>query len=129
MTTPKQDVINYFHTEFQSTEPLIPELEDQFLLKAIADFELNLYEIRYDSTSNVFEENLPSSEKSLLGKLMYKHYLSRERDRILKLNNIVGKDISLTSMGSAKSSILKAYESVEIEIEKIINRLKTNSYS
>lgn len=129
MTTPKVDVINYFHTEFQSTTPLIAELENQFLLKAIGDYELNLEPLNYDITSEVFSEKLSTPKQSLLGKLMYKHYLTRERDRILKLNNIVGKDISLTSMGLSKSSIIKACESVEYEIEKIISRLKTNSYN
>ena len=129
MTTSKSSVLNYFHTEFQSTTVLNPELEDQFMLKAIGDFELNLEPIKYDNTNEVFGVILSNSEQSLLGKLMYKHYLTRERDRILKLNNIVGKDISLTSMGQAKSSILKACESVDYEIEKIISRLKTNSYN
>lgn len=129
MTTPKDDVLKYFHTEFQSPRPMITGLEDQFLLKAIGDFELNLDSLEYNLADSEFNRVLTISEQSLLGKLMYKHYLSRERDRILKLNNIVGKDISLTSVGQAKSTILKAYESVELEIEKIFNRLKTNSFN
>jgi len=128
MPTPKSDVINYFHTEFQSPTPLMPDLENQFFLKAIGDYELSLEALNYDSANEIFGDELSIPKQSLIGKLMYKHYLTRERDRILKLNNIVGKDISLTSMGSSKSSILKACESVEYEIEKTISRLKTNSY-
>lgn len=129
MATSKSDVLRYFHTEFQSPTPLNEGLENQFLLKAIGDFELDLYPIEYDEDENIFDINLSTSEKSLLGKLMYKHYLSREMDRILKLNNIAGKDISLTSVGQSKSTILKATQDLKTEIDKTINKLKTSSFS
>lgn len=129
MTTPKSSVLNYFHTEFQSSIELDAGLENQFLLKAIGDFELDLYPIKYDSEANEFDYDLSIIEQSLLGKLMYKHYLSRERDRILKLNNIVGKDISLTSVGQSKSTIIKASENLKIEIDEILHKLKTSSFN
>lgn len=128
MTTPISDVLNYFYTEFQSTIELPEGLVKQFLLKAIGEFELNLYPINYDLENEVFQYDLNATEMSLLGKIMYKHYLSRERDRILKLNNIVGKDISLTSMGASKSEVRQAYEDVVEEIERTFSRLKKSSF-
>lgn len=129
MATSKEDILKFFHTEFQSNAVLNEGLENQFFLKAIGDFELDLYPLLYNSTSSEFETSLSISEQSLLGKLMYKHYLSREKDRILKLNNIVGKDISLTSVGHSKSAIVKETENLSIEIEKQMSKLKTSTYN
>lgn len=129
MTTPISKVINSFHTEFQSSV-LIPEsLEKEFLNKAVGDFELNLYPINYDESTDSFDYTLSNTEVTLLGKLMYKHYLSREKDRILKLNNIVGKDISLTSMAASKSEIRLAYEGLTEEIAETFHKLMDSSYS
>mgnify|MGYP001267560632 CR=1 FL=1 len=127
MTT-RKDVINFFHTEFQSKKELPDGLENQFFLKAIAEFELELYPLKYDSANESFDSNLDLMEQSLLGKIMYKHYLSREKDRILKLSNIVGKDISLTATGLSKSYIIQAHEDVVSEIHILINKLKESSY-
>lgn len=129
MTTPAQSVLDYFYTEFQSTKVLDEGLVKQFLLKSVGEFELNLSPLSYDGGTDTFDSVLSSIEMILLGKLMYKHYLSREKDRVLKLNNIVGKDISLTAMGSSKSEMRQAYEEVDYEIERMISRLKTNSYN
>lgn len=129
MTTPKQSVLNYFHTEFQSTKVLNDGLVDQILLKAVAEFELNLSPIDYNIEKSAFDKELSSIEMMLLGKLMYKHYLSRERDRVLKLSNIVGKDISLTATGASKSEMRQAYEDIEYEVERMLSRLKNNSYN
>jgi hypothetical protein len=128
MATTKQDILNFFHTEFQQKTALNEGLENQFLLKAVADFELLLFSPSYNTTTNDFSELLSLPEQMFLGKLMYKHYLSREKDRILKLNNIVGKDISFTSVGQSKSTILKACENLDAEIERSFSRLTSSSF-
>lgn len=129
MTTPKNYVFNSFYKEFQDTKILPDGLADQFLLEAIGDFETNLYPINYNHSKEIFEEELSLAEISLLGKIMYKQYLSRERDRILKLNNVIGKDISLTSMAASKSEVRQAYNDVTLEIERRFNELKPSSYN
>ncbi|WP_079709857.1 hypothetical protein [Paraliobacillus ryukyuensis] len=127
MTT-RDNVISNFHTEFQSPTVLPDGIEDQFLIKAVGDFQLDLYPISYSTSTKDFEESISISEEILLGKLMYKHYLSRELDRVLKLNNIVGKDISLTSMAGSKSSIQKRYTELVGEIDEVIYKLKDNTF-
>lgn len=129
MTTPKEQIYNSFYKEFQDTKELPEGLVNQFLLEAIGDFETNLYPINYNSDEGLFEEELSLAEISLLGKIMYKQYLSRERDRVLKLNNVIGKDISLTSMGASKSEMRQAYDDVKSEIKQRFNELKPSSYS
>ncbi len=49
---------------------------------------------------------------------MYKDYLGRYRDRALKLNNIVGRDIQLTGLSNTKAQVNRSYEDLVDEIEK-----------
>jgi hypothetical protein len=128
MTTPKQDVLTNFHTEFMSSSPLDPSLENQFLLKAIGDYELDLESLEYDKDAEVFQVDLKQFEVNALSMLMYKHYLKRELDRVLKLNNIVGKDIQLTSMGQTKQVVQKTYDEWVDEVGQYLNKIKDNSF-
>lgn len=128
MAVPYSDVLNVFHACFQSPTVLSDTLEKQFFIAALADFELDLYIINYDDVNESIEDDLSRSEVNLLGKLMYKEYLSREKDRILKLNNIVGRDIKLTSMGDSKRTIIEACKIISDETEEMINKLKGSSF-
>lgn len=132
MTTPYEKIQNVFHSSFQSKTEIVPELERQFFINAIGDFSLDLYELDYtiDTENNEIEivQDLTQSEVNLLGKLMYKYYLHRERDRIMKLNNIVGRDIRLTGMSDTKQVINKMYDNLVNEIAVIMTKLKDNTY-
>lgn len=131
-TTPYSKIQNVFYSTFQSKTEIPIELEEQFFLNAVGDFELNLHEINCSGsvTNGDCEilEILPQSKINLLGKLMYKYQLQRERDRIIKLNNIVGRDISLTGMSDTKQVLNKMYDNLLYEIETIIHKLKENTY-
>lgn len=128
MSTPRSKITDVFHTKFQSTYIMPYELESQFLINAISEFELDLYKLEYDESLEMFEDDLSRPEINLLGMLMYKSYLGRERDRILKLNNIVGKDIKLTSMADSKRTMGDAVRELDDEIDDIKNKLKNNSF-
>lgn len=128
MATPYEKIQRVFHASFQSKTEIPFDLEIQFLINAIGDFSLDLYEIEYNDESKEIVEDLSQAEINLLGKLMYKYYLSRERDRMVKLSNIVGKDIQLTGMGDSKRVINLMYENVSNEIASMIHKLKTNTY-
>jgi hypothetical protein len=128
MPTPQTDILDNFHSQFQTSVAFPVGLEDQFFLNALGDFELDLYAVAYNTTSLEIEEDLNRSEINLLGKLMYKWYLQREKDRILKLNNIIGRDIKMTAMGESKQTINKAYEKTLEEINDMTNKIKNNSF-
>lgn len=128
MATPYGKVQNVFHSSFQSQVEILPELEQQFFVNAIGDFSLDLYNLDYDLDSYEIEQDLSQAEINLLGKLMYKYYLQRERDRIMKLNNIVGRDIKLTGMSDTKQAINKMYNGLLNEIDTMIHKLKDNTY-
>lgn len=132
MTTPYTKIQNVFHASFQSKHEIIPELEEQFFINAVGDFCLDLYEIHYnidvENNEIIIQEVLSQAEINLLGKLMYKYYFQRERDRIMKLNNIVGRDIRLTGMSDTKQVINKMYSDLIYEIDIMMSKLKDNTY-
>ncbi|MCM3274511.1 hypothetical protein, partial [Paenibacillus elgii] len=95
-------ILNVFHSKIQSTIPIPEDLEKQFFESALGEFSLDLYELTYDQTNGLINEDLGRAEISLLGVLMHKAYQEREVDRFIKLNNLVGRDLSLTGTGDTK---------------------------
>jgi hypothetical protein len=128
VTTPYEKVQNSFYAKFQSTDIIDRGLEDEFFKAALSDFELELYSLEWNENEKVFEGNLKIPEINLLGRSMYCAYLEREIDRIIKLTNIIGKDISLTGMGDAKRFSILRLQVEEGKIASIKSMLKTNSF-
>lgn len=131
-TTPYERIQNVFYTCFQSKTEMPIELEEQLFYNALGDFELNLRELKYsgsvvDGDCEILED-LSQAEVNLLGKLMYKYQLLRERDRVIKLNNIIGRDIRLTGMGDSKRVMNQVYDNYLHEIDTIMHKLKDNTY-
>lgn len=113
---------------FQSNEILPDGLEQQFFINAVGEYETELTELGYDDKSNTFKEPLTSPQIQILGMLMYKGYLGRYRDRALKLNNVVGRDIQLTGLANTKAQVNRAYEDLIDDIEKKLSKLKMNNF-
>ncbi|MGV2885480.1 hypothetical protein [Paenibacillus taichungensis] len=127
MTT-YQDILNSFYSRLQSTKLLPEGLVKEFFNQALGDFEVDLYPLEWNSETQEFPKEIDRSIINLLGRLMYSSYLSREADRIVKLTNIVGKDISLTGMGDSKRfSMMKLLEE-ESRINELKSKLKPSSY-
>src|ERR1051325_10653698 len=101
MTT-YQDILNSFYSRLQSTKLLPEGLVKEFFNQALGDFEVDLYPLEWNNETQEFPKEIDRSIINLLGRLMYSSYLSREADRIVKLTNIVGKDISLTDRKSTR---------------------------
>lgn len=141
MATPYEAFQNSFHSRMTSKYVIFPELEEQYFLNALGDFELQLYALTFTKTEveqeepfeepvyvSQIEENLSRSEIGLLGALMYKHYLSHKIDEVLQLQNIVGKDIALTGIGQSKQEYNRKYEVLQKEVKELFNGLKENTY-
>jgi hypothetical protein len=128
MATPQIEILDNFHSQFQSKTVLDPTLEEQFFVMALGEFELDLYELNYNDVDQEISEDLSRYEVNLLGQLMYKAYKKREKDRIMKLNNIVGRDIEMTGMGQSKQTAIKEYELILDEITDTINKIKNSSF-
>lgn len=126
--TPYEKIINVFHSLFQSNEVLPEGLEKQFLINAISDYETDLTDLGFHEETNTFDVKLSRAQTQLLGMLMYRGYLSRYRDRALKLNNVIGRDIQLTGLANTKAQVNRAYESLCDDIDQKISKLKTNNF-
>lgn len=124
MPTPNEKMINVFYSKFQSKVELPDGLVDQFLFTSIGEFSNELYPLTLSDDETYVQEELSLAEIGLLGSLMYKQYLHRERDKTLKLNNIVGKDIKLTAMGNSKYAMNTAYKELLEEIAVKVDKLK-----
>lgn len=124
MPTPYGKIQDVFHSKLKSKVEIIPELELQYFYNALGSFELDLYSLNYDESNQVMIEDLNRSEILLLGTLMYREYLSQERDRALKLNNILGRDIKLTGSGDSKSNYNKAVVELDAQISTMVSKLK-----
>ena len=128
MSTPVSKIYSVFYSQFQTSIELPEGIEEQFLLNALGDFEIELYSLSYNDDLGIVENSLTRSEINIIGKIMYKYYLKRERDKVLKINNIVGKDVRMTGLGETKREMNKAYDQLNIEIEAMLNKLKRNTY-
>ncbi|AQS44098.1 hypothetical protein LSG23_08870 [Bacillus velezensis] len=126
--TPYEKIINVFHSMFQSNEILPDGLEQQFFINAVGEYETELTELGYDEKSNTFKYPLTSSQIQVLGMLMYKGFSFRYRDRALKLNNVVGRDVQLTGLSNTKAQVNRSYEDLVDEIEKKMSKLKVNNF-
>nr|WP_276532214.1 hypothetical protein [Bacillus licheniformis] len=109
---------------FQSTEELPESLERQFLLNAISEYELELTPLNFDKITLDFKSPLTYPQIQILGMLMYKNYLGRYLDRVLKLNNVIGRDIQLTGLANTKAQVNRAYEGLCEEIGIKMSKMK-----
>ena len=81
----------------------LPEtLEKQFFINALAKYELDIAPLDYDFSLNEFPVKLASYTVTTLGLMMYIESLTRELSRVMKLNAISGRDVSLTGMDATK---------------------------
>ncbi|WP_215085391.1 hypothetical protein [Exiguobacterium sp. s78] len=122
-----QNVVEVFHSQFDTRSPIDLALREQYFNNALARFETNLYSLSISDTGEFLDE-ISKQEIYILGRLMYLEYLGKERDRINKISNVIGKDISLTSMGDTKRVVQQQYESVKADVEELMVRLLPTSF-
>lgn len=60
---------------------------------------------------------------------MYVNYLTQELSRVMKLNGIIGKDISLTGVDATKRVTLEELQSEKIYVEKLLNKQKQHAFN
>ena len=59
---------------------------------------------------------------------MYVNYLTQELSRVMKLNGIIGKDISLTGMDARKRVTIQELESEKLYAEKLLHKQKQHCF-
>ena len=129
MNTSYIDVLNVFHSLLKSKFEIDEDLEYQWFLNALADYELEISDLNYLDNQKVFSNILSRHVIKTLGLIMYVNYLTQELSRVMKLNGIIGKDISLTGMDATKRVTLEELQSEKIYAEKLLHKQKQHSFN
>ena len=129
MSTSYLDILNVFHSLLKSKFEIDEGLEYQWFLNALADYELELSELNYLESQRVFADSLPRYIVKTLGLIMYVNYLTQELSRVMKLNGIIGKDISLTGMDATKRVTIEELQSEKIYAEKLLHKQKQHAFN
>ncbi len=129
MNTSYLDVLNVFHSLLKSKFEIDMDLEYQWFLNALADYELEIGFLEFSEGSRSFSYALPRYIIKTLGLIMYVNYLTQELSRVMKLNGIIGKDISLTGMDATKRVTLEELQSEKLLAEKLLHKQKQHAFN
>ena len=122
MRTSYQEVVNVFHSLLKSKFEILEDLEYQWFLNALSDYELEIGSLNFVPSEKCFASAIPNYVMKTLGLIMYVNYLTQELSRVTKLNGIIGKDISLTGMDATKRVTIQELESEKIQAEKLLHK-------
>ena len=128
MSTSYLDVLKVFHSLLKSQFEINEDLEYQWFLNALADYELEISSLDYLDNQKIFANPLSRQIIRTLGLFMYVNYLTQELSRVMKLNGIIGKDISLTGMDATKRVTIQELESEKLYAEKLLHKQKQHCF-
>lgn len=128
MSTSYIDVLKVFHSLLKSKFEINENLEYQWFLNALADYELEISSLDYLDNQKIFANTLSRQIIRTLGLFMYVNYLTQELSRVMKLNGIIGKDISLTGMDATKRVTIQELESEKLYAEKLLHKQKQHCF-
>lgn len=128
MATPYIKFKSKFESQFMSRTVIVDGLVREYFDTALAEYGLELSDLTYDEINDQVEENLKSSEVLLIGKLMYKAYLNQQLDKYMKMQSMVGENLSVTGLGDTKKTMESRYRLIIEEISRLFNKLKDSSY-
>ncbi len=129
MAFTSKDVIKSFESTFQDKFVIPIELEMQWFKDALALYELEISELGYNAETDEFATDVKSYQITTLGLMMKRSYCARELSRIIKIQNIVGKDVSLTGTGDQKRVSKEELEFEQNRIDDLLNKQKTSWYA
>ena len=130
MATTFFDIQTWFHTMPQTKFEFPDDLEAEWLLIAVSDYELNMgCELGYDPITRSFPGTLNSAIRNTLAQLMYREYLKRELDKAVHMNGIYGKDVTLTGLDTNKRVMKQEYDTQNALIETLYYRQKNPAYN
>lgn len=129
MNTSYQEVLSVFHSLFKSRFEINEDLQYQWFLNALSGYELEIGALDYQEQSGIFSSRLPLSVVRTLGLMMYENYLTQELSRVMKLNGIIGKDISLTGLDATKRVTLQELENERNHVQELLHKQKQNCFN
>lgn len=127
--TTLEDVLHSFHSLPMSKYVLNRDLQKQWFIDSLGEFELEVEELSYDDVLETFPCKLPQYKIKTIALIMYTNYLTRELSRAEKLNGISGKDIQLTGADGSKRVTLADLELEQTRAEKMLHKQKQHSFN
>lgn len=126
--TTREDIIQSFHSHPMSKTVIPDGLENEWFSSALAEYELDIASLDYDTETNKFATKLNHSVVFTLGLMMYAEYLTRELSKAEKLQGFYGKDIHLTGNDSSKQITYKDLVLEQERIQSLLHKQKTHAY-
>lgn len=118
-----------FHSMPLTKYVIAPELEQEWLKTAVADYELDLgCDLQYDASSLTFSSKLSGQTVRILALMMYVSYLQRELSRVMALNGIYGKDIQITGADATKRITKQELEHENGRVQALLHKLKVHAF-
>lgn len=124
----KQDVITAFYTTFRDPATLANGLIDAWFELALGQYELEIEPTDYDAREARFPEKTTRPVINTLAYMMKVYYCEREVSRVIKVNNIITKDITLNGNGDTKRFALEELNVAKARVDDSINKIKTSWY-
>lgn len=140
MTT-YENVVDAFESIIKNKYVLADGLVEQWFNNAVGEFELNIGSLGYDSVLKGFSYddgnneffnkngNLASHVVLTLATIMKSYYMQQERSRVDKLNNIIGKDISLNGTGDTKKYTAEEADIIDWKVADFFQKQKPPAYN
>lgn len=130
MNTTFADIQTRFHSMPMSKYIISESLEKEWLKTAVADFELELScELGYDEETCSFTSKLSGAVVRTLGLMMYTSYLQRENSRVMALNGIYGKDITITGADGTKKYTKQELDSELARVQELLHKQKQHCFA
>lgn len=124
-----EEIQTSFHAMPLTKYQLAPELEQEWLKTAVADYELEIScDLGYNEVELSFSDRLDRPVVRTLALMMYVSYLQRELSRVMALNGIYGKDISITGTDATKRVTKQELEFEHSRVQGMLHKLKNHCY-
>ena len=115
------DALASFESTFRERYSLPDGLTKQWFLDSLTQYEMEIAPTGYNPVLDEFPPTFKREGIVTIGLLMKLRYCERELSRVNKLNNIIGKDVSLNGTGETKRM---TKEELLYEQERVADFLK-----
>lgn len=129
MATTAQEIFNYFESSFQDKSIIPTNLEELWLKKAIAQYNIELGNLEFDETTLEFSTDIDAYIASTLAQYMKVYYMEREVSKVNKRVSIVSKDISIDGNNGSKTAAKNELDYNDIKMQVMTTNQKTPAYN
>lgn len=127
--TTAEEVYLMFYSSFEDKFELPDTLLLQWLIKAVALYNLELGELTFDKDILLFDRELSNSEIALLGEIIKMYYMEREVSKVDKIISMVGSSFSIDGQGNTKKYTHEELKLVKENVNLLFQKLKPSAFA